>query len=56
MLTTVFAATTGAGPHGGYGVANATVAADLRRGRAAVAADGQHGRLHGRLSGRACGG
>jgi uncharacterized membrane protein required for colicin V production len=26
VLTTVFAGTTGAGPHGGYGVANATVA------------------------------
>jgi S1-C subfamily serine protease len=26
ILTTVFAGTTGAGPHGGYGVANATVA------------------------------
>jgi hypothetical protein len=26
VLTTVFADTTGAGPHGGYGVANATVA------------------------------
>ncbi|HEV2998755.1 MAG TPA: hypothetical protein VGX16_06565, partial [Solirubrobacteraceae bacterium] len=26
VLTTVFAETTGGGPHGGYGVANATVA------------------------------
>ena len=26
VLTTVFAGTTGGGPHGGYGVANATVA------------------------------
>jgi hypothetical protein len=26
VLTTVFAGTTGTGPHGGYGVANATVA------------------------------
>ena len=26
MLTTVFAGTTGDGPHGGYGVANSTVA------------------------------
>ncbi len=25
VLTTVFAGTTGGGPHGGYGVANATV-------------------------------
>jgi len=30
VLTTVFAATVAAGPHGGYGVANATVAAVLR--------------------------
>jgi S1-C subfamily serine protease len=29
VLTTVFAATTSPGPHGGYGVANATVRADL---------------------------
>jgi S1-C subfamily serine protease len=29
VLTTVFAGTTGSGPHGGYGVANATVAAML---------------------------
>jgi S1-C subfamily serine protease len=31
VLATVFAATTGPGPHGGYGVANGTVAADLAR-------------------------
>jgi S1-C subfamily serine protease len=29
VLTTVFAGTTGSGPHGGYGVANATVAREL---------------------------
>ena len=29
VLTTVFASTTGSGPHGGYGVANATVAHEL---------------------------
>jgi S1-C subfamily serine protease len=31
VVTTVFAATTGGGQHGGYGVANATVAADVRQ-------------------------
>jgi S1-C subfamily serine protease len=30
VVTTVFAATTGGGRHGGYGVANATVAKDVR--------------------------
>jgi S1-C subfamily serine protease len=30
VLTTVFAASTTAGPPGGYGVANATVRSDLR--------------------------
>ena len=29
VLTTVFAGTTGGGPEGGYGVANATVAREL---------------------------
>jgi len=29
VLTTIFAATTSAGPRGGYGVANDTVRADL---------------------------
>ncbi|HEY1688616.1 MAG TPA: MarP family serine protease [Solirubrobacteraceae bacterium] len=36
VLTTVFASTTGSGPHGGYGVANATVAEVLA---------GAHGRV-----------
>jgi S1-C subfamily serine protease len=36
VLTTVFAGTTGAGPHGGYGVANATVARVLGEARAPV--------------------
>jgi S1-C subfamily serine protease len=36
VLTTVFAATTGAGPNGGYGVANQTVAAGLGRARGPV--------------------
>jgi S1-C subfamily serine protease len=40
VLTTVFAATVGGGPHGGYGVANSTVASVLRgaeaRARAGV--------------------
>ncbi|MGH2853433.1 MAG: MarP family serine protease [Solirubrobacteraceae bacterium] len=36
VLTTVFAGTTGAGPHGGYGVANATVAHVLAGAGAAV--------------------
>jgi S1-C subfamily serine protease len=31
VATTIFAATTSAGPHGGFGVANATVRADLAR-------------------------
>jgi S1-C subfamily serine protease len=40
VLTTVFAATTSAGPHGGYGVANATVIADLAGLRGAVSTEG----------------
>jgi S1-C subfamily serine protease len=40
VLTTVFAATTGGGPHGGYGVANATVEADLARARGPVSTEG----------------
>jgi S1-C subfamily serine protease len=40
VLTTVFAATTGAGPHGGYGVANATVRADLARVSGPVSTQG----------------
>ena len=40
VLTTVFAATTGGGPHGGYGVANATVEADLARARGPVSTQG----------------
>jgi S1-C subfamily serine protease len=31
VITTIFAATTSPGPAGGYGVANATIAADLAR-------------------------
>lgn len=38
VLTTVFAGTVGHGPHGGYGVANATVAGELAKARARVAA------------------
>ena len=37
VLTTVFAGTTGSGPAGGYGVANATVARALGGARGAVA-------------------
>jgi S1-C subfamily serine protease len=40
VLTTVFAATTSPGPHGGYGVANSTVAADLTGLRGKVSTDG----------------
>lgn len=36
VLTTVFAGTTGGGPHGGYGVANTTVARVLAGARTAV--------------------
>jgi S1-C subfamily serine protease len=36
VLTTVFAGTTGSGPHGGYGVANATIAALLAGPQAPV--------------------
>jgi len=36
VLTTVFAGTTGAGPAGGYGVANATVARELEHAGAPV--------------------
>ena len=40
VLTTVFAATTNPGPHGGYGVANATVLADLAALHGAVSTEG----------------
>lgn len=40
VLTTVFAATTSPGPHGGYGVANATVHADLSAIRGPVSTEG----------------
>jgi S1-C subfamily serine protease len=40
VLATVFAATTGAAPHGGYGVANSTLAADLARVRGPVSTQG----------------
>jgi S1-C subfamily serine protease len=40
VLTTVFAATTSPGPHGGYGVANTTVAADLAQARGPVSTEG----------------
>jgi S1-C subfamily serine protease len=40
VLTTVFAATTSAGPRGGYGVANDTVVADLAGLRGEVPTDG----------------
>jgi S1-C subfamily serine protease len=40
VLTTVFAATTSPGPHGGYGVANATVRADLAAAGGAVSTEG----------------
>jgi S1-C subfamily serine protease len=40
VLTTIFAATTGGGPHGGYGVANATVEADLARASGPVSTEG----------------
>jgi S1-C subfamily serine protease len=36
VLATIFAATTGTGPRGGYGVANATVTRDLARAAAPV--------------------
>ncbi len=36
VLTTVFAGTTGGGPPGGYGVANATVARELEHAGAPV--------------------
>jgi hypothetical protein len=38
VLTTVFAATTGGGPHGGFGVANSVVSADLANAGASGAA------------------
>ena len=41
VLTTVFAGTVGGGPHGGYGVANATVAAVLSGALAHSGAGGQ---------------
>jgi S1-C subfamily serine protease len=40
VLATVFAATTGGGPRGGYGVANSTVSADLARARGPVSTEG----------------
>jgi len=40
VLTTVFAATTSPGPHGGYGVANATVRADLADAGGPVSTEG----------------
>jgi S1-C subfamily serine protease len=40
VLTTVFAATTSPGPSGGFGVANATVSADLANVRGAVSTEG----------------
>jgi S1-C subfamily serine protease len=40
VLTTVFAATTSPGPHGGYGVANATVRADLAGTAGPVSTEG----------------
>jgi uncharacterized membrane protein required for colicin V production len=40
VLTTVFAATTGGGPHGGFGVANATVRKDLAALGGAVSTEG----------------
>jgi hypothetical protein len=40
VLATIFAATTSPGPHGGYGVANATVQADLARARGPVSTEG----------------
>jgi S1-C subfamily serine protease len=39
VLTTVFAGTTGGGPHGGYGVANATVARVLAGARGPVSTE-----------------
>jgi len=41
VLTTVFAGTVGGGPHGGYGVANATVAALLASARTHAEAGGR---------------
>jgi S1-C subfamily serine protease len=40
VLTTIFAATTSPGPHGGYGVANETVADDLAAARRPVSTEG----------------
>ncbi len=40
VLATVFAATTGGGPHGGYGVANETVRADAGRAAGPVSTEG----------------
>ena len=40
VLTTVFAATTSPGPHGGYGVANATARVDLDGARGPVSTEG----------------
>lgn len=41
VLTTVFAGTVSGGPHGGYGVANATVATVLAEAKARASAGGQ---------------
>ena len=51
VLTTVFAGTVGGGPHGGYGVANATVA-ERARGRECAVRHGavEHGAVRERLS------
>ncbi len=46
VLTTVFASTTGGGPAGGYGVANATVAEILAHGGGP---HGRHGGMHLRV-------
>jgi len=40
VIGTVFAATTSPGPHGGFGVANATVRADLATADAPVSTEG----------------
>jgi hypothetical protein len=40
VISTIFAATTSPGPAGGYGVANATIRADLARVRGPVSDEG----------------
>ena len=51
VLTTVFAGTVGGGPHGGYGVANATVAHVLAEAdRSRRRCSGEHGAVHRRLT------